>query len=71
MSLDEGDKAIVAEISGAIIEKVLRDHVDTCPWGVTLRIKKAQMIAIIIGVIIGSGASAGGTVMAILSVFGK
>jgi hypothetical protein len=36
----------------------------------TLRIKKAQLIAIALGVVIGSGASCGGAVLAVLKLFG-
>lgn len=70
MALNEGDKAIIAEIAGAIIEKVLKTHVDTCPHGITMRIKKAQLIAFVTGVVIVSGASSGGIVIAIIKIFG-
>lgn len=70
MALDEGDKAIIAEIAGAIIEKVLKTHVDTCPHGITLRIKKAQLVAFIMGVIVVSGASSGGIIIAVIKIFG-
>ena len=68
--LNEGDKAICAEIAGDIIEKVLIRHVNTCPHGITLKVKKAQLVAIILGVIVGSGASCGGVVLAVLKIFG-
>lgn len=49
MALDEGDKAIVGEIAGGIIEKVLKVHVDICPHGKALHTSKMVLIGIFIG----------------------
>ena len=66
--LDEGDKAICAEITREIVEevvsKVMQVHLETCPHGKML----ARSKAILIGACIGSSLGSGGLVLAIAKI---
>jgi len=66
--LDEGDKAICAEITREIVEevvsKVMTVHLDTCPHGKML----ARGKAILIGACIGSSLAGGSFVLAIAKI---
>lgn len=59
MVLDDGDKAICAEISREIIEevsqKLLKLHLETCPHGKLLSKTRNLIIGACIGSSIGSG----------------
>ncbi len=62
MTLTEGDKAICAEIAREIIEKVLLEHIKSCPHGKSLLMNKV----LVIGLCIGSGVG-GGSIGALFS----
>ncbi|KKN28897.1 hypothetical protein LCGC14_0849500 [marine sediment metagenome] len=66
MEWTDGDKAIVAEISGRIIEKVLKVHVDTCPYDIIYKKDKALLI----GLCLGGGLSGGGLITALIHMLG-
>ncbi len=59
MALDEGDKAICAEISREIVEevsmKVMKIHLETCPHGRLLSKTRNLIIGACLGSSIGSG----------------
>lgn len=59
MALDDGDKAICAEIAREIVEKVssnvMQIHLDTCPHGKLLSKTRNLIIGACIGSSIGSG----------------
>ena len=59
MALDDGDKAICAEISREIVEevasKVMKIHLETCPHGRLLSKTRNLIIGACIGSSIGSG----------------
>ena len=59
MTLDEGDKAMCAEIARDIIEKVLAEHIKTCPVKQTILRTKLFLI----GICVGSGFASGGLVL--------
>lgn len=63
--LDEGDKAICAEIAGEVTEKVLQKHIESCPHG----IKLGKMLMLIIGTAVGSAAGGGGIVAVVMHMF--
>ena len=61
MALDNGDKAICAEIAREIIEKVLEEHIKYCP--VKQSILRTKLF--IVGLCVGSGLASGGLVLGI------
>ncbi|HEG43242.1 MAG TPA: hypothetical protein ENH94_04245 [Phycisphaerales bacterium] len=62
MALNDGDKAECKEIAREIVKEVLVEHVKLCPHGQFLRIAKARIIGILIGVIVGTGGISGLTI---------
>lgn len=69
MALTEGDKAICGEIAQEIIEKVLKQHIDSCPHGKVLLKNRMFLIGCIIGASVGGGAGGAGIVMAFVRIF--
>ena len=65
MALSEGDKAICGEIAQEIIEKVLIQHIASCPHG----IKLDKWWMLIVGACLGSGVGGGTIVGVLLKVF--
>lgn len=63
MALDEGDKAICAEITREIVEevstKVMKIHLESCPHGKLL----SKTRNLIVGACIGSSVGSGGLVL--------
>ncbi len=66
MALTEGDKAICAEVAREIIEKVLAEHITSCPHGRAL--VKSKML--LIGLCLGSGVGSGSLVFALAQLLG-
>ena len=66
MALSEGDKAICAEMARDIIEKVIVEHIKSCPHGRSL----LKFACIAFGIAIGSGIASGGIVLAVLRSIG-
>ena len=64
--LDEGDKAICAEIAGEVCEKVLLVHIKACPHG----IKMGKLWMLLLGASIGGATGGGGIVAVIMHVIG-
>ena len=62
MALTEGDKAECKEIARQIIQEVLTVHIQICPHGKTILTSKWLLI----GVLVGSGASGGTLALAIM-----
>ncbi len=70
MALDDGDKAICAEIAREIVEevaeKLLRMHMETCPHGKLI----ARSKIFFIGALIGSSVGSSGLVLAVAKALG-
>ena len=67
MALTEGDKAECKEIARMIIQEVLEQHIQSCPWGKKILISKW----VLIGACIGGGAAGGSVVLGIVkAIFG-
>ena len=64
--LNEGDKAICAEIAGEVMEKVIAQHIPSCPHG----IKLGKTLMLLVGTAIGSAAGGGGIVAVIMHMLG-
>lgn len=62
MALNDGDKAECKEIAREIVKEVLVEHVKLCPHGQLLRVAKAKLIGILIGVVVGTGGISGLTI---------
>ncbi len=62
MTLSNGDKALCAQIAGEIIEKVIKEHIKSCPHGRSI----LKLTCVSIGIALGSGLASGGAVYAIL-----
>ncbi len=64
--LDEGDKAICAEIAGEVMGKVIAQHIPSCPHG----IKLDKTLMFFIGTAIGSAVGGGGIVAVVMHMLG-
>jgi hypothetical protein len=67
MVLDDGDKAIMMEISRTIVKEVLTEHVQVCPFGR----RQLRDRALLIGACVGSGIGGGGLLFTILEFMSK
>lgn len=68
-SLTEGDKAMCAEIAREIVKEVLKEHIASCPHGMTLMKSKSFIIGCIFASGICGGLGGGGLVAIILKGF--
>jgi hypothetical protein len=70
MALTEGDKAICAEMTRAIVDEVVKEvlqvHLQTCPHGRLI----AKSKVFFIGAFIGSGLASSSIVLAVAKVLG-
>ena len=69
MALTEGDKAICGEIAERIIEKVVEQHVKSCPHGQAIVKNKTFVMGCVIGAGVGGGVGGGGLVLAFIKTF--
>ena len=69
MALNDGDKAECKEIAREIVKEVLVEHVKMCPHGQFLRMAKARLIGIVIGVVVGTGSVSGLTIFGLAKMF--
>ena len=65
MALDDGDKAMCAEIARRIINDVIQFHIESCPHGKTLLKNKMLLI----GACLGSSIGGGSAVFALVKIF--
>ena len=64
--LTEGDKAMCAEIAREIVKEVLKEHIASCPHGMTLLKSKSFIIGCIFASGICGGLGGGGLVAILL-----
>jgi len=69
MALTEGDKAQCMEIARGIIKEVMTEHIQCCPHGISMRVDKKMVAAVIVGACLGSGIAGGGLVLAAAKFF--
>ncbi len=75
MALNEGDKAICAEIAGEVFDKILprlfTAHTDACQHGKALLKIKAKFIGLCIGIGVGSGIGSTSIFMVLMKAFSQ
>lgn len=64
--LDDGDKAMCAEIAANVCEKILITHIKGCPIG----IKMGKLWMLLLGASIGGATGGGGIVAVIMHIMG-
>jgi len=62
--LDNGDKALCAQIAAEVTKEMIKTHVKVCPYGRSI----LKFICISIGIAIGSGLTGGGIVLAVFEI---
>ena len=71
MTLSNGDKALVTQLSWNVCKEAIMEHQKNCPVKWVLEVKKAHVYGFLLGVLLCSGIGSGSVVTIILAMAGK